>query len=237
MWEGKGNMKKILQAAFAFFFLVVILFFVWLGGAIVSDAALSGDIRNQTTHLHPTQERARLSASNPPSYSQGEFLLRGTPNANDTNRRPSLPPFPPINKRGVGGSVRSGLAVEFLVREAVTRSITRNRETAEMVGYQFQEIGRIFTQMETNGNFSPVFVETEMSRLHFPPEVTIDPYVHHTKTLIFTLYKLSYEDRTAVEGSPIEWLLQITKHFKTAISSGLKATGRVGLEDTAGVTR
>lgn len=189
------------------------LILVFLGVVpFILFGALSEDIRNR----------------NP-----GGVPLRLNPNA-ATNRvnRPSMPPMPPRTLE----MDRLQPAIEVTVKEAVTRAISRNPQTSQMIGDHYQQVGRVFTQMETNSNFTAEFVEKEIRGLLFPPELP-QPYVEKVDALIISLYYLAYEGRTSAELPTTEWLLKVTRMFKTAISSGLKATGHVGLEDTQGVTR
>lgn len=114
-------------------------------------------------------------------------------------------------------------AVETFCSQTVTSAILRKSQAAESVAFYFREVGKVFAGMGTNANFSSEVVE------RVPTPLEAEPYVFEVRTLIITLYKLAYEDRTRAEHPPIEWLTKVATMFRTSMENGLKNAGQAGL--------
>lgn len=109
----------------------------------------------------------------------------------------------------------------------VQRAIERDQKQSENVANAFREIGRVFTSMETNGNFSVEFAEKEILAIQFPPESPV--YAMDVKALILTFYRIIYAERMSSDRHPLDWLALTCRAMKHSISTGLKAAGREGV--------
>jgi hypothetical protein len=120
-------------------------------------------------------------------------------------------------------------AIEVVCAQAITRAIERKPATSENISYYFREMGHIFVAMETNVNYSAIELTTQIDKIAIPLDPS-DTYTYDVRTLIITLYRLSYEDRGRADNMPpVEWLNRVCLLFRNAINTGLKDAGREGL--------
>jgi hypothetical protein len=118
-------------------------------------------------------------------------------------------------------------AIDLICATSVTRAIQRTPATAESVSIYFREVGRVFAATETNGNFTAEGIIAGIDKI--PSPLDAEQYVVDVRTLIITLYRLAYEERTRAELPPVEWLSRVCMLFRSSINTGLKDAGRVGI--------
>lgn len=118
--------------------------------------------------------------------------------------------------------------IRFVATEAVCRAIqTAPIEYTDVVAGYFRQIGRVFCNMETTGDFTHSGLVSELEKI--PSPLVTDTYGLDVKILLLALYKVVYGDRLRAEIPPARWLSESSQAFCEAIGQGLKDAGRTGV--------
>lgn len=135
------------------------------------------------------------------------------------------PPTPPVKVKLSDLKV----AIEFIA-PAIERAIQQPDppNAGENTYHYFRQVGGIFCGMDTNGNFTPEYLDEAM--LKVPSPLVQDTYMLEITRVITSLYRLAYRDRIRAELPPVEWLSKIAEAFCEIVNRGIMKTGREGIK-------
>lgn len=119
-------------------------------------------------------------------------------------------------------------AVKVIGTHVVCRAIQTTREDyIEIMAGYFRQVGTVFCEMQTSGDFSYSAAVTAVEKI--PSPLLPDTYALDAKAALLAFYKLAYGDRLRAEIPPDRWLSEISQVFCQAISEGLKDAGKSGV--------